>query len=73
MALQLGDFSREPASRAFIHIYDEAGSSMLAGDRIQVRYQPDGGDIEVLMDEIVPAGKVWNDIQFQFQANEDDA
>ena len=70
MAFELTEKNTTPADRNHVHIYDIDGGSMNAGDRIQVRADF-GEGIIVLMDELVPAGKVWNNIHFQFQAVED--
>ena len=72
MAFEL-DFSREEITdRVLIHCYDNegAGHSLDAGEYIQVRIGTPG-DYDVLLQEQVPAGKVWTGVHFQFQAVED--
>ena len=67
------DFHRDSITdRVDIKAYDneEGAHSLAAGEYIQVRIG-DPGDPTVILQEQVPAGKVWNDVHFQFQAVED--
>lgn len=71
MSFQITELTRTPADRARVHAYEDGDDGTLdAGDRIQVRIQV-GGEISTLLDEVVPAGKQWANIHFQFQAQED--
>ena len=69
-AFEITDLVRDPEDRTYVHAYDVDGGSMDAGNRLQVRLKV-GEDITTLLDVTVPAGKVWNNIHFQFQAVED--
>jgi len=71
MAFQITELSRTPADRAWVHAYDTGEEGTLeAGDRIRVQIQV-GDETVTLLNETVPNGKVWTDIHFQFQAQED--
>lgn len=67
------DFSRTSITdRVDIKCYDdeEGDHTLAAGEWIQVRIgTPE--DPVVLLQEQVPAGTVWTDVHFQFQARED--
>lgn len=67
------DFSRTPITdRVDIKCYDneEGDHTLSAGHYIQVRIG-ELGSPTTLLQEQVPAGKVWKNIHFQFQAIED--
>lgn len=65
------NFIRQPITdRVVIHCYDVEGGSLDAGEWIQVRIGTPEDPITLLQQQ-VPAGKVWTEIHFQFQAQED--
>ena len=70
MAFEITELQRDPADRIFVHAYDVNSGTLAAGQHIRVQIGT-AGNITTLMDEVVPAGKVWNDIRFQFQASEE--
>ncbi|KKN31682.1 hypothetical protein LCGC14_0821470 [marine sediment metagenome] len=72
MALALTPLIRDPDSRVFVHCYDEGDGSLAAGQRIRIQAGSAGSPV-TLLDETVPAGKKWTNIQLQFQAEESDA
>lgn len=72
MALELTDLVRDPEHRTGIHIYNVDQEGYLsAGDRIRVQIKIGDDPVVDIADEVVPDGKVWKEIHFQFQALED--
>lgn len=69
MPLEVTELRRDPENRIYVHCYDTGGSTMMAGERIQVRVGT-GGSPETILDATVPAGKQWKEVHFQFQAEE---
>ena len=72
MAFILEDTVRIPPNRSTVKIDSENGGFMEAGNRIQLKADF-GEGIVTIVDETVPEGKVWVNIGFQFQVEEDDA
>lgn len=71
MAFQITELSKTPADRVWVHAYNtDDDGYMEAGDRIRVQLRV-GDETSTLLDELVPAGKKWTEIHFQFQAQED--
>jgi len=72
MPFEITELTRSPEHRVAVHIYNVDQEGFLsAGDRIRLQVKIGNGPIANVVDEIVPAGKIWKEVHFQFQAFED--